>query len=126
MDKRENRKVEIIVTAFKEWGGNHFVNTSLTAIALKLKISKPALFRYFKSKEDLLANMRSYFLEEFYPVLDDITENIAKLSFKESVEYYSYKIFTFFMNNLSYFKYFSSPITSSSFASDEKILGYQK
>lgn len=126
MDKRENRKVEIIVTAFREWGGNHFVNTSLTAIAQKLKISKPVLFRYFKSKDDLLANMRSYFLEEFYPVLEDITENIANLSFKESVKLYIEKIFTFFMNNLSYFKYFSSPIVSSSFAKDETILNYQR
>jgi len=126
MDKRENRKVEIIVTAFKEWGGNHFINTSLTAIAQKLKISKPALFGYFKSKEDLLADMRGYFLDEFYPVLEDITENTANLDFIESIKYYLDKIFSFFMNNLSYFKYFSSPIISSSFAKEEKILFYQR
>ena len=57
MLKQLNKEL-IISTAFEEWGKSCYRNMSLTKIINKLKITKPALYRYFKNKKELLDIMR--------------------------------------------------------------------
>jgi len=58
-------KSEIIETAFKVWGRNYYRKTSLSQLAGELKVSKPALYRHFASKQVLTASMTESFLDEF-------------------------------------------------------------
>ncbi|MDR2792891.1 MAG: TetR/AcrR family transcriptional regulator [Treponema sp.] len=56
---------DIITAAFDVWGRQFYQSTSLTAIAQALNVSKPALYRHFKSKGDLLNAMYRYFFDVY-------------------------------------------------------------
>ncbi|MCL2765691.1 MAG: TetR/AcrR family transcriptional regulator [Treponema sp.] len=58
-------KIEIINAAFKVWGRNFYRKTSLSQLAGELKVSKPALYRHFKSKQALNEAMVEHFLDDF-------------------------------------------------------------
>jgi len=50
--------------AFMVWGRDYYRKTSLTQLACKLKVSKPALYRHFASKQALTAAMTERFLDD--------------------------------------------------------------
>ena len=56
---------EIIEAAFKVWGRNFYRKTSLSQLALELKVSKPALYRHFLSKHALIEAMTERFFDDF-------------------------------------------------------------
>jgi AcrR family transcriptional regulator len=56
---------EIIRAALKVWGRDLYRTNSLTQVAQELKVSKPALYRYFRDKDALLNGMYEYFFDEF-------------------------------------------------------------
>lgn len=56
MRQRLNRDL-IVNAAFRAWGRTHFTQTSINLVAKELAVSKPALYRYFRSKEDILFAM---------------------------------------------------------------------
>jgi len=58
-------KVEIVDAAFKVWGRNFYQKNSLSQLARELKVSKPALYRHFTSKQALSAAMTDRFLDDF-------------------------------------------------------------
>ncbi|MCL2231369.1 MAG: TetR/AcrR family transcriptional regulator, partial [Treponema sp.] len=58
-------KTEIIDAAFKVWGRNFYRKTSLSQLACELKVSKPALYRHFESKQALTKAMTERFLDDF-------------------------------------------------------------
>jgi AcrR family transcriptional regulator len=58
-------KDEIIKTAFRVWGRECYLTTSLTKIAAELGVSKPALYRHFKNKQSLLNAMYESFFEHY-------------------------------------------------------------
>jgi AcrR family transcriptional regulator len=56
---------EIIKTAFRVWGRELYLTTSLTKIAAELGVSKPALYRHFKDKQALLNAMEETFFTDY-------------------------------------------------------------
>jgi AcrR family transcriptional regulator len=58
-------KNEIIKTAFKVWGQELYLTTSLTKLAAELGVSKPALYRHFNNKQTLLDTMYKTFFEDY-------------------------------------------------------------
>jgi AcrR family transcriptional regulator len=56
---------EIIEAAFRVWGRDFYKKTSLSELAKALKVSKPALYRHFDSKEALNAAMIERFFDSF-------------------------------------------------------------
>jgi len=58
-------KTEIIEAAFKAWGREFYLNTSLSQVARELGVSKPALYRHFCNKQALLDAMTGYFFNDF-------------------------------------------------------------
>jgi len=58
-------KVEVIEAAFKAWGREFYLNTSLSQVARELGVSKPALYRHFCSKQALLDAMTGHFFDDF-------------------------------------------------------------
>jgi len=64
-------KNEIIDAAFRVWGRNFYKKTSLSQLACELKVSKPALYRHFLSKEALTEAMIERFLDNFAESIRD-------------------------------------------------------
>lgn len=60
--QRAERKQQIIHEAFETWGRSVFYHTRLDDVAEALNLTKPALYRYFRSKEDLLQAMERQLL----------------------------------------------------------------
>jgi AcrR family transcriptional regulator len=56
---------EIIQAAFKVWGREFYLTTSLSQVALELGVSKPALYRHFRNKQALLDAMTVHFFDDF-------------------------------------------------------------
>ena len=57
-------KKKIINAAFEEWGKSKFCKTSLSDLADRLNITKTALYRHFRNKDDLLSSMENDFKEK--------------------------------------------------------------
>jgi len=68
---RRMTKNEIIDAAYKVWGRNFYKKTSLSQLACELKVSKPALYRHFLSKEALTEAMIERFLDDFAESIRD-------------------------------------------------------
>lgn len=107
--EKPSRKIEIINAAFSFYQNPGFVKFSLSDVAKKVGISKPAIFRHFKNKDDLINEMRKYFFEfmaelnlylisgaEIKPVIIFFTENPQ----------YIYYVCSEFMTNKGYEKIF--------------------
>ncbi len=58
MSKKDQQRQHIIKTAFRVWGATRFTDMSLTTLAEELALTKPALYRYFKNKDELMSVMR--------------------------------------------------------------------
>ena len=55
LTQHQEMRGRIVDTALKEWGATHLNVTSLSVLAEELGITKPALYRYFRNKEELVA-----------------------------------------------------------------------
>ena len=64
-------RTEIVDAAFRVWGRNFYIKTSLSQLARELGVSKPALYRHFENKEALNAAMNDRFLEDFTNAIRD-------------------------------------------------------
>jgi AcrR family transcriptional regulator len=58
-------KSEIEEAAFRVWGRNFYMKTSLSQLAKELGVSKPALYRHFTSKQALTSAMTDRFMDDF-------------------------------------------------------------
>ena len=125
MDKHQDKKNEIIQTAFREWGKTLFINTSLSTLAQKLKISKPAIFRYFKSKDELLSEMKALFIKDYLNLYMEIFTEIQQTNFADSVKIFMNKVFSFFIFYPYYFHFFSSPLIKSSILKEKEFIENQ-
>ena len=65
MTQRQQKRDRILRTAFEVWGDSKFLSTSLASVAERLELSKPALYRYFASKDELIAGMQEQFAEDY-------------------------------------------------------------
>ena len=116
MLKHQAKYEKIIETAFHEWGKTYFSKTSLSSIAAKMKMTKPAFYRYFKKKEDLELTLEKYFLQEFKKHIFSLTE-YKNLAFTEFLRIYLKIFYTFFGQNPYYIYFFSSVVRKKSFLS---------
>ncbi|MDR0602598.1 MAG: TetR/AcrR family transcriptional regulator [Treponema sp.] len=57
------KRQDIVETAFRVWGRNFYVNTSLSDLARELGVSKTAIYRHFRDKQALKDAMRQYFFD---------------------------------------------------------------
>ena len=97
-------KKEIIETAYKVWGREFYLNTSLSHVARELKVCKPALYRHFLNKNALLEAMTRHFFDDFAGFVQAGYEKAMKTEDKsksvfaliESItEYYARNVYLF-------------------------------
>ena len=104
-------KTEVIEAAFKAWGREFYLNTSLSQVARELGVSKPALYRHFINKQALLDAMTGYFFNDFADFIRADYEKTLKtgdsgtiifIIFRIVAEYYArnVNIFVFLMIKL--------------------------
>jgi AcrR family transcriptional regulator len=105
MNRREERKRQIIDTAFEVWGEDFFAATSLGTLADNLNMTKPALYRYFGNKEELLEVMEERFAEIYFEVCRRIQERLARGDFYERVHVYQEEFFRFFLSHYTYYRF---------------------
>ena len=60
---------DIIAAAFRVWGREAYKKMSLTDVAAELGVTKPALYRHFKDKDQLLASMHTAFFDRYAEAL---------------------------------------------------------
>jgi AcrR family transcriptional regulator len=56
---------DILAAAFRVWGREAYRKMSLTEVAIELGVTKPALYRHFKDKDQLLAAMQTSFFDRY-------------------------------------------------------------
>jgi len=56
---------DILAAAFRVWGREAYKKMSLTEVATELGVTKPALYRHFKDKDQLLAAMHTAFFDRY-------------------------------------------------------------
>ncbi len=96
------RRRQIFDAALEAFSMMGFERTSMDAIAAKLKITKPALYLYFKNKDDLFFSM---IFDVFDKAIKDIKQLLATpVSGKEKLRLFIYRNFEFLLNNVDIFK----------------------
>jgi AcrR family transcriptional regulator len=84
-EKRRLKKIAIMEAALEVWGGEEYANTSLSLLARHLGMTKPALYRYFGSKEELLNAMSGYCSELMEEHMDLFLPRLKQGSPEEKV-----------------------------------------
>ena len=94
-------KTEIIDAAFKVWGRNYYRKTSLSQLAIELKVSKPALYRHFFNKQALTAAMAERFFDDFSAFIQaDLNKALAAQDADEGISSIIKSISGFFAGNV--------------------------
>ncbi|HPO49125.1 MAG TPA: TetR/AcrR family transcriptional regulator [Spirochaetota bacterium] len=102
-NKKDLKREEIIRTAFSEWGKTGFRDTSLSSIALKMKVTKASLYRYFKNKEEIITSLADYFLRDYLKIGEKfIRENKNNSNLEYLVRNYVNDNFLFFAKTPEY------------------------
>ena len=107
MIKEKLCEAKIIKTAFDEWGKTAFRNATLKSISDKLNLTKPALYRYFKNKNEIFEKMFDCFMSDYQNVTNSFINecgNTDDLDF--IIKSYINNYFKFFSNNHHYFFFF--------------------
>ena len=74
-NKFSERQIEIIEAATKRIDEHGIQDLTIKALAADLNLSEAALYRHFKSKNEILLGLLTYFIEEMKDRLDVILSN---------------------------------------------------
>jgi AcrR family transcriptional regulator len=97
-------KKEILEAAYKVWGREFYLNTSLSHVARELKVCKAALYRHFLNKDALLEAMTRHFFDDFTAFIQAGYEKAMKTEDKSKsvfifirsiTEYYARNVYSF-------------------------------
>ncbi|AIC94491.1 TetR/AcrR family transcriptional regulator [Shouchella lehensis] len=83
MGNKEQTYQDIMETAFKMFSKKGFDQTSLTNIATEVGISKPAIYYYFKSKDELIKTLFDTLVKDIQSVTLIKVENMTAQNVKE-------------------------------------------
>lgn len=117
--RRLSREV-ILDAAFRAWGRTHFMNTSLNLVAAELHVTKPAVYRYFRSKDELLRALRADYAQRLRDEMVSPLEELARRQegdaprahsatpapFHQAALAYVTAVYTFFERNPFHYAFF--------------------
>jgi len=87
----EGRREEIIRAAAKRFGRHGLGKTTLDEIARDVRIGKPTIYHYYKSKEDLFYNSISWETEQYIEDIKSIFNNQSTPIGARLLEYFAFK-----------------------------------
>lgn len=105
MPRQVNTKEKILECAFGLYEKPRMSEISLSEIAAKAGISKTAIFRHYKNKEDLMEKMRERFFEAFALMISQLDDSKKPYNLK-GVEKAVRCVFDFCQNYPNYLSYF--------------------
>ncbi len=133
MNKHDQRKEEIITAAFIEWGKTKFRNTSLSSLAREVGMTKPALYRYFSKKDDILKSMKIRFSSAYGRIVREFMDLSSGQGIQEIVHSFNKSHTEFFLENPEYYLFLffyimkepveSTPLFYDILAKQTKFLG---
>jgi len=107
-------KDDVIDAAFRVWGQEFYKTTSLAGLAEALRVSKPALYRHFPSKQALLEAMEERFYDDYTAAIKPALEDVLKIdSWKERLLAMARFITGYFALHINYLIYALVRINSS-------------
>ncbi len=101
--QRALRRQQIIDGAFETWGRSVFYHTRLDDLAERFSITKPALYRYFSSKADLLAAMEEQLLAAYARLGAKLQADAATLPADETAARFIRERIAFFAEHVPQF-----------------------
>ena len=113
-------KEKIIQAAFSFYKDYHFERISLSQIAAKVGISKAAIFKHFKNKDDLLACMEEKVFAGIMCMLEQVQKKIDSGDDKDLLFY----ITVYLCQHIEYINFFNS--VNATFTFDEFILKFRE
>ena len=84
-ERRRLKKIAIMETALEAWADEEYSNYSLSLLTKALGMTKPAIYRYFSSKDELLDSLESYVAELAAYWLDELIITLEKLPEEEQL-----------------------------------------
>jgi AcrR family transcriptional regulator len=97
-------KKEILQAAYKVWGREFYLDTSLSHVASELKVCKPALYRHFTSKNAMLEAMTRYFFDDFTGFIQEDYEKAINIEDKNEGAFILIRSITdYYARNVNYF-----------------------
>jgi len=87
----EGRREEIIRAAAKRFGRHGLGKTTLDEIARDVRIGKPTIYHYYKSKEDLYYNSISWETNQYIEDIKSIFNNQSTPIGARLLEYFAFK-----------------------------------
>ncbi|MDR1240007.1 MAG: TetR/AcrR family transcriptional regulator, partial [Treponema sp.] len=91
---------DIIKAAFRVWGRELYLATSLRDLAGELGVSKAALYRHFRNKEAILDAMYEHFFDDFTAfVKDEYDRARGAAHYRESAGIFSRSIIEYYARN---------------------------
>lgn len=98
--KREKLTRERIINgAFHAWGRTHFADTSLNAVARHLGVTKPAVYRYFRSKEEVMDALREDFARRMLAEVVEPMGGVDPADPQEFLHSYIQHVLQFYVNH---------------------------
>ena len=85
MRNKEKTYNEIVQTAYVMFSEKGFDQTSLSSIASEIGISKPAIYYYFKSKDELIKYLFDKIVQEIQSFTSVELETITTTNFKQNL-----------------------------------------
>ncbi len=106
LSRNDRKREDIISTALKEWGKSHFRKTSLSTLARGMGITKPALYRYFSSKDDLNHAIEERVRDEYCRLGRRFLEGSRELNLESTFRLYTDTHLRYFCEHPDMFYYF--------------------
>ncbi len=112
----------IVAAAFRAWGQTHFAGTSLNMVARELGVTKPAVYRYFRGKEELLDTLKTDFAtrataEVVDPLFRSYGGGTAESTPEETIalcEEYLQRVLAFYQENPYHYSFFAQVLLAAS------------
>jgi AcrR family transcriptional regulator len=101
--QRAARREQIVRGAFETWGRSVFYHTRLDDVASSLHITKPALYRYFRGKKDLVDAMERLFVAEHAALGTGFAAAAPQLAPADAVDLFVSERVRFFGTHIPYY-----------------------
>jgi AcrR family transcriptional regulator len=97
-------KKEIMDAAYRVWGREFYLNTSLSHVARELKVCKPALYRHFLNKNALFETMTRYFFDDFAAFIQaDYERALENMDTGDSIFILIKSVAEYYARNVNFF-----------------------
>jgi AcrR family transcriptional regulator len=103
LQQRAARREQIVRGAFETWGRSVFYHTRLDDVASSLHMTKPALYRYFRGKGDLVGAMEKLLVAEYGGMGARFAADAPALDPAAAVDLYVRERVRFFGRRLPYY-----------------------